>query len=276
MIQEPETDARERSRNDRDHVDRVREFFDRESGKYVEQRYGTSEPGVARPYLERRAIVLEFLEGARGDALDLGCGPGVLLAPLIERCKTVAAVDVSAEMLERARAAIAGAPGSERVTFSQGSADALPFPDRSFDVVTCIGVISYWPDPAKGLSEIARVLRPGGMLILQATNILAPRELEDRLLKFPYQRLVTRITGRDIRDTADLKLKAFVPPRLDALLERAGLTPVDRSSYDFQIPLLRFVARGLSQRWAASLMRLSRAPALRFLGTGYLVRARRR
>jgi len=267
----PET----RPPDDRSHIENVRKFFDRESGRYVDQRYGTYDRAVSRPYLERQAIVLEFLSGLGGAALDLGCGPGVLLPSLLERCSSVAAVDVSPEMLERARTAIAGRPGADRVSISLGSADAIPFGDRSFDVVTCIGVISYWPNTEKGLAEVARVLRPGGTLILQASNIVAPHEIEDRLLKHPYQRIVTRLTGRDIRDTADLRLKAFYPPRLDARLEQAGLIPVDRRFYDFQIPLLRYLSRDRAQRWASSLMTLSRTPLLKLLGTGYLVRARR-
>lgn len=256
-------------------LDRVREFFDRESGRYVGQRYGTSDPGVARPYFERRSFVVELLEGTGGAALDLGCGPGVLLPALLERCASVAAVDLSPEMLERARAAVADLPGRERVRFAQGSADAIPFADRTFDLVVCIGVISYWPDAGAGLAEIARVLRPGGTLILQASNLLAPREIEERLLRGPYQRIMTRLTGRDLRDTAGLRLRAYRPRRLDALLERFGLIPVDRRFYDFQLPLLRLVSRDLAQRCATSLLRFARTPVLRALGAGYLVRARR-
>jgi SAM-dependent methyltransferase len=276
MTSKTESPPEKRPPDDQSQIDRVRQFFDRESGRYVKQRYGTSEPAVSRPYLERQAIVLEFIEGSHDAALDLGCGPGVLLPALLEHSATVAAIDVSPEMLERARSAISGTPGRERVTLALGSADALPFADRSFDLVTCIGVIAYWPNAPRALSEVARVLRPGGTLILQTTNFVAPREIEDRLLRFPYQRIMTRLTGREFRDTADLRLKAYYPPRLDALLDAAGLEPVDRRFYDFQIPLLRFASRDLAQRAASSLMRLTRTPGLRLLGTGYLVRARRR
>ncbi len=259
---------------DRKHLDDVRRFYDRESRRYATQRYGRDEPAIARPYLERHELVLELLAGVSGRALDLGCGPGILLPPLLERCEEVVAFDLSREMILRARESLVDHPQRQRVFFAVGSADALPFRDSAFDVVTCIGVVSYWPGLERGLREIARVLKPRGIVVLQASNALAPWEIENRLLRGPIQRALTRLAGRDFRDSS-FRLKAYAPRRLDRGLERVGLVPTARRFYDFRPPLLRFVSRSLAERFARYMLRFTGSSILGPMGAGYLVRARR-
>jgi SAM-dependent methyltransferase len=61
-------------------------------------------------------------------------------------------------------------------TFLRGSAEQLPFPDQSIDVVTCLTVIEHVESPTRSIREMARVLRPGGMIFLEAPNYRWPRE----------------------------------------------------------------------------------------------------
>ena len=79
-----------------------------------------------------------------------------------------AAIAVAAEI------SVAGA--ARRPTFLQGYAEKLPFPDASLDIVTCLTVIEHVESPAGAIAEMARVLRPGGMLFLEAPNYRWPRE----------------------------------------------------------------------------------------------------
>jgi SAM-dependent methyltransferase len=103
--------------------------------------------------------------------LDLGCGAGFdafVAAQLVGPEGRVAAVDLSPEMLAVARAGQAGA-AFPRIEFREASAEALPFPDDSFDTALSNGVLNLIPDKPAALREIFRVLRPGGRL--QACDI---------------------------------------------------------------------------------------------------------
>jgi ubiquinone/menaquinone biosynthesis C-methylase UbiE len=98
--------------------------------------------------------------------LDVGCGTGHHLAELRARGFSVAGVDGSEPMLEHARR---NNPGIE---LQRADVEALPFPDASFDVVLCVEVLRYLPDPAACLRQLARVLRPGGLCLATATPLL--------------------------------------------------------------------------------------------------------
>jgi SAM-dependent methyltransferase len=93
-------------------------------------------------------------------ALDVGCGPGALTAELVARlgARAVAAVDPSEPFVAAARARHPG------VDVRQASAEALPFPDRTFDAACAQLVIHFMTDPVAGLREMARVTRMGGVV----------------------------------------------------------------------------------------------------------------
>jgi ubiquinone/menaquinone biosynthesis C-methylase UbiE len=105
--------------------------------------------------------LVDFVRGLGrvGAALDLGCGDGRLAAELRARALTLA--DVSAVALERARARL---PDAEAVELEPDA--PLPFADSSFDVVLCTETIEHVRDVQMFLSEVRRVLRPGGELAL--------------------------------------------------------------------------------------------------------------
>ncbi len=103
--------------------------------------------------------------------LEPGCGSGRLTAFLsraVEPTGTVLAFDVSGGMIRRALGR--GLP--RQVRFLQASADAVPAEDASFDLIVCFCVFPHFLEPARTLSELCRVLRPGGRLVIQ--------HLEDR------------------------------------------------------------------------------------------------
>lgn len=93
-------------------------------------------------------------------------GRGVAIAALSGKAAHVAGVDISDVMVEQARTRNADAIAAARVELHQGSADRLPFADDSFDNALSINSIHIWSDPAEGLREIHRVLRPNGRLVL--------------------------------------------------------------------------------------------------------------
>ena len=100
-----------------------------------------------------------------GVAIDVGCGTGRALPPLrmaVGPSGAVIALDITREMLDVARpaATLAGA------SLVLADARALPFPGRSVDAIFAAGLVNHLPDTAAGLRELARVTRPGGLLVL--------------------------------------------------------------------------------------------------------------
>jgi SAM-dependent methyltransferase len=101
--------------------------------------------------------------------LDVGSGAGQIAQHLLEfadRDAQITCTDLSHTMLRRARQRLL----SDRPSYIAADLSALPFADGSFDGVTCGYVLEHLPDPAVGLSELARVLRPGGRMLLLTTE----------------------------------------------------------------------------------------------------------
>ena len=117
--------------------------------------------------------------------LDVGCGTGELLRMVGERFPetTRTGLDLSAEMLSVARHKL-----GEGVELVQGDAERLPFADGAFDVVLCCDSFHHYPNPRAVLAQFARVLQPGGILLLgectapagvrAVTNLLLPLSRE--------------------------------------------------------------------------------------------------
>jgi arsenite methyltransferase len=115
--------------------------------------------------------------------LDLGSGPGLdalLAAKQVGPTGRVIGVDMTPEMLERARATAARA-GATQVEFRQGRLEALPVEDASVDAVTSNCVINLVPDKAAVFREVARVLRPGGRVVV--ADIVLERPLPEAVAK---------------------------------------------------------------------------------------------
>jgi len=102
--------------------------------------------------------------------VDVGCGNGAFTELLVRRCSPVQVqgIDPSEEQIHFARARLAADP----VQFRIGDAMALPYADGAFDAAVMALVIFFVPDPAKGIAEMTRVVRPGGSVSAYAWDIL--------------------------------------------------------------------------------------------------------
>ncbi len=101
--------------------------------------------------------------------LDAGCGDGRYTRHILKRADAdalIAAFDLSSRMLVRARRRLK----SVRVCHVSADLTRLPYPDGFFDAVVCGWVLEHLPDPRPGLRELARVLQPGGKLLLMTTE----------------------------------------------------------------------------------------------------------
>jgi SAM-dependent methyltransferase len=130
-----------------------------EFNRWAEAGKGESMETEHRPIVEP---VLEMMKlGPSDRVLDVGCGGGWLVREIAARVPKghVLGMDVSDEMVNRARR---NAVGLRNVEFSVGGVDSVPCNANSFDKVISVESSYYWPDPAAGIREIFRVLRPGG------------------------------------------------------------------------------------------------------------------
>lgn len=120
--------------------------------------------------------------------LDVGCGNGAFTEVLIERCDPAAVhgIDPSDKQLVFARTR-----SSSSIThYCLGDAMAQPFADNTFDAAVMPLVLFFVPDPAKGIAEMARVVRPGGAVTAYAWDLLGGG--------FPYEALQAEMRGMGI------------------------------------------------------------------------------
>ncbi|HEX4189250.1 MAG TPA: class I SAM-dependent methyltransferase [Solirubrobacteraceae bacterium] len=112
----------------------------------------------------RRALVDAVAPRDGERLLDVATGTGMVAAELLSRAScTVVGIDQSPQMLAAARARFS-AEDAGRVRLLQGQAEALPFPDASFDALTFTYLLRYVDDPPATIRELARVVRPGGRI----------------------------------------------------------------------------------------------------------------
>jgi SAM-dependent methyltransferase len=111
-------------------------------------------------------------EGVRS-VLDVGAGVGHwgrLLANVLPADATLVGIDREPQWVEEAAARAASVGLGERFSYRLGSAEALPFPDAAFDLVTCQTLLIHVADPAAVLAEMLRVARPGGLIVASEPN----------------------------------------------------------------------------------------------------------
>ncbi|WP_423821251.1 metalloregulator ArsR/SmtB family transcription factor [Salinisphaera sp. SPP-AMP-43] len=152
-------------------------------------------PGRTWEAMSRSLIELLDL----GDVLDIGSGDGVLAELLCHHAQRFTCLDLSEAVIEAARKRLADRPN---VAFEVGDMHALPFKDSAFDQVFMLHALSYSAQPATALGEGARVLRPGGRMVVAT---IAEHEHEATVAAYDHVNL------------------GFTTERIRAWLEAAGL-----------------------------------------------------
>lgn len=162
-------------------------------------RWRASELGIITERLERQ-LILELTGDVQGcRVLDIGSGDGTLAVELNRRGAAVEAIDRSIAMIDDAKAR--AARENANVNFHVAAAEHLPFRDAQFDVVTAITILCFVDDALPVFEEIARVLRPGGRLVIGELGKWSTWALERRVRAWFGSRLWRR--GR-FRTTGEL------------------------------------------------------------------------
>lgn len=195
--------------------------------------------------------------------LDVGCGIGhwsrLLSRVLPDQC-VITGVDRELLWVQKATERAASAGLSDRMRFQAGAAEQLPFDDNTFDLVTCQTLLMHLPDPARGLAEMVRVTRSGGLILAtEPTNVLGPVLLDGlvigesidsitSLLRFQLQCQQGKSALGEGND--------LIGDSLPALFALAGLRDVEMRLNDRVNPILppytSAAARALSE-WSQDL-----------------------
>jgi phosphatidylethanolamine/phosphatidyl-N-methylethanolamine N-methyltransferase len=184
---------------------RIRQLMHIQAVKAAYRRYARIYDVIFGAVLQPgRRAVLEALNLKPGDrVLEVGVGTGISL-PLYPRNVRITGIDVSLEMLEKARARVERAKLSNVEALLEMDAETMAFPDASFDKVVAMYVVSVVPRPGKLLEELHRVCRPDGDIFIvnhfQSENPIVG-SLERALAGFSSQ----------IGFNPDLDLRQLVP-----------------------------------------------------------------
>jgi len=241
---------RARSRRERGHFDQVVEAD--------EQFYWADRTAAGRRRQDLRSQRLAraagFMDGWR--VLDVGCGTGIYTARLAanEAIRFVG-IDVAPAALR-----VAAQRTGDNVRVLAADANDLPFPDGCFDAVVGNAVLHHLSlEPS--LSELVRVLKPGGRLCFAEPNLLNPQVMAER--NIPFLR-------RSLQNSPDEV--AFVRWTLDRVLHQHDLEQISVTPFDFLYPLTpRWLIPAVERLGAA----LERAPLLREIAGSLLVTARK-
>ncbi len=117
-------------------------------------------------FKQTNAKIVSTLNPTKGSSLlDVGCGSGILLDQLdkLSRNMKLFGIDITPLMVQVAKEKFTSKPS---IQILEASAINLPFEDNSFDYVTCASSFHHHPDQKKSLSEMARVLKPGGTVLI--------------------------------------------------------------------------------------------------------------
>ncbi len=215
--------------------------------QFIEHTLAARDDHSARALLAAEWRYIEpLLRGRPGaQVLDLACGSGPHTLAWAERGFGVTGIDFDLDLVcagrERlVRAARGAGPGAERAParWACGDATRLPFAAGSFDLVFCNSLLEHVPAWREVLTEMSRVLRPGGVCVMYTTNRTCPLQQEVNHFPFyswlpdPLQRRVLAwimANRRDLVNFTDFPaINWFTFPGMCQAFRQAGLEPFDR------------------------------------------------
>ena len=213
--------------------------------------------GYARGGFARRLDLIRLILTRHvrpGDSwVDLGCGSGVLCRELLALGASVVAVDGSPRMLSHAREQM-GSEYAGRVSWIQSDVQSISsLKDGAFDGVLCSSVVEYLDRPDALLKEVARILSPGGILVISLPPTLSAVRVFQKGI-----RAFMSMFGKDKFTYLSVSRLEISPRAIDRLLQEAGFSVIRSTGFDPVLPrgLLRLVRPSLLVVEARKLDRL--------------------
>ncbi|MBI1758351.1 MAG: class I SAM-dependent methyltransferase [Actinobacteria bacterium] len=167
----------------------------------------------------RRVVVDRVVAAAPRRVLDVATGPAGIALAIAQRSQArIVGVDLNEPMLRAGVANVGRAGLEDRVALAVARAEALPFPDGTFDAVTFSYLLRYVDEPASTIAELARCLRLGGMLV--SLEFYLPPNPGWRALWWFYTRQVLPLAGWLAGGSAWFRVGRFLGPSISAHYRR--------------------------------------------------------
>ncbi len=215
-----------------------RVYYDEFAHRYEEHRR-PNRPDGYHALVDDLEVELVARYGAGRDVLECGCGTGLLLERFTGFAQRASGIDLSPGMLARAR--------DRGLDVYEASVTALPFDAATFDVTCSFKVLAHVPDVGAALAEMARVTRPGGVVIAEFYNPLSVRGLVKRLGPAGHvSHAGLRESAVYTRFDAPWQVRRLVPPGLTIEAER-GVRIVTPAARAMRVPVLSGVLRRLER-----------------------------
>ena len=174
--------------------------------RFVDQKLKLTYPATAARMLGECGAIRQ------GICLDLGCGSGHLDVELAKRSQlTVIGLDLDPNMKPLFEQRMREAGLDKRVTFVQGDAQKLPFPDHYADIIVSRGMLSFVPDIQQCLRDVSRVLKPTGVAFLGGRYLYAPRKYQMSAEKLKTIVAESGVAGAEVSDARGQWVKILGP-----------------------------------------------------------------
>jgi ubiquinone/menaquinone biosynthesis C-methylase UbiE len=265
-------------------MDIVKTYYEKESSDYDKEFYrGDSKYPTLKyrhNYILKRVNELNFPDHAK--VLDIGCGPGEMVLDLMKNNWEIWGIDIAENMIAIAKKKIEQIKDKSNIIHLEvGDIEKLAFEDNFFDLIICAGVIEYLADDEKWSKEITRVLRPGGILLINITNKYAIRRWTASIIeKLKNSRLLFNLmnfTKQKILRKGKLhhfpfKPRLHSPKGFDHFLASLGFKKLSHNYFDFTLlpapfdTLLRFITIPIRKS-----MEKYTEKNMKFTGAGYIV-----
>lgn len=234
---------------------KVTTFFD-ESKEWRGGLYDSDNTYFGRVVSRRKSYAFDMIRRlpnlSGGHALDVGFGSGVYIEELLRMGFECSGVDISQEMVDAGRKRLKTFVDSGRLHLALGEVEHLPFGDNTFDLVLCIGVLGYLLRDEQALAELKRIVKPGGYLLINLTNMLSLSDL-DYVLRRKIRRWLSPNSGdtqtRDnppyamqseyVLKKRHFNFKSYNLWKYERIVENPDYTLVDAMTYGFEFRLLR-------------------------------------
>jgi ubiquinone/menaquinone biosynthesis C-methylase UbiE len=207
----------------------TRAYYDEFSQRYEAERRPNRPDGYHALVDDLEVELVERYAAGR-DLLECGTGTGLLLERFRRFARTAKGIDLSPGMLEHARA--------RGLDVREASVTSIPFGDASFDVTCSFKVLAHVPAIDHALAEMARVTRPGGVVIAEFYNPLSLRGLAKRLGPAGAISGKTRESAVYTRFDAPWSIARMLPPGLHVEARR-GVRIVTPGAFAMKLPVLR-------------------------------------
>lgn len=184
--------------------------------------------------------------------VDIGCGNGAFTQLLVQHCVPMAieGVDPSEGQLAFARERLA----TPVAKFRQGDAMELPFADGTFDAAMMALVVFFIPDPARGVAEMARVVRPGGLAAAYVWDVVSGSG--------PSEAIIIQMKGMGFAPPRAPKAEASTPEGLRVLWRQAGFANIEE-----RVLRTRRTFDDFEDYWSTTIVAPNLAPMLRTMAT---------